>query len=90
MPEHEFVLVVWADAHSGAGSWSALDTDDKTEFLNQSVGMLVTEEQGGKPNHVTIAQSITQEGDYDHVLYILNSMVRHISYLEKANAEKER
>lgn len=90
MLEHEFVLVVWADAHSGAGSWSALDCDDKSEFLNQSVGMLVTEEQGGKPNHVTIAQSITQEGDYDHVLYILNSMVRLIHRLHNVNAENGR
>lgn len=90
MPKHEFVLVVWADAHSGAGSWSALDTDDKDEFLNETVGMLVTEEQGGKPNHVTVAQSVTQEGDYDHVLYILNSMVRGICRLEKANEQKGR
>lgn len=90
MPKHDVVLVVWADAHSGAGSWAELDVDDKSEFLNESVGLLVTEEQGGKPNHVTLAQSVSQEGDYDHVLYIVNSMVRHISYLDKSQAEKGR
>ena len=80
--EHEFVLVIWADAHAGSGHWAELDTEDLDEHLVQSVGMLVTDQDGGKPKHITLAQSKSPDGFYDHVIHIPNQMMREIKFLK--------
>lgn len=81
--EHDIVSVLWADAHAGAGHWAELDTDDLGEHLVLSVGLLVTDDNGGKPHHVTLAQSKSPDGFYDHVLYIPNGMVRELKVLQE-------
>lgn len=80
--EHEFVCVVWADAHEGEGSWSPLDPDDQSEHLVHTVGMLITDDQGGKARHVTIAQSKSPNDFYDHVIHIPVAMIRSICFLK--------
>lgn len=76
------VVVKWADAHSGPGHWAELDDDDKDEYLVQSIGFFIDTTQGGKPGHVTVAQSFTPDGDFDHVLYIPTAMVRTMQHLQ--------
>jgi hypothetical protein len=80
--EHELVLVIWADAHAGQGHWAELEEEDSGEHLVHSVGMLVPEEDGGKPKHLTLAQSKSPDGFYDHVIYIPSQMMREMKFLK--------
>ena len=80
--EHQYVLLVWADAHAGEGHWDTLDPDDKDEHLVTTCGMLITEADGGKPKHLTIAQSKSPDGFFDHVIHIPQGMVRTITFLK--------
>jgi hypothetical protein len=79
--EHQFVLIVWADAHAGEGHWDTLDPDDKDEHLVATVGMLVAEQDGGKPKHLTVAQSKSPDGFFDHVIHIPSAMMRSVTFL---------
>ena len=81
--EHQLVLVVWADAHQGEGHWATLDEEDKEEHLIQTVGMLIAEDDGGKPKHCTVAQSKSPDGFYDHVIHIPTGMVRSVTFLTR-------
>ena len=76
----EIILVEWADAHAGPGHWSDLD-EDTGEHIVRTTGFLITEEMGGKKLHLTIAQSQTPDGFYDHVIYIPSGMVRNLVHL---------
>lgn len=73
----EIILVEWADAHAGPGHWSDLD-EDTGEHIVRTAGFLITEEMGGKKLHLTVAQSQTPDGFYDHVIYIPSGMVRNL------------
>lgn len=76
------VLVTWHDAHSGAESWIAIKELDLEPAEVESVGFLLTEAEGGKPNHITLFQS--RIGDsIDHVLHIPLGMVQKIKVLMK-------
>ena len=80
--DFHLVFVVWADAHAGAGHWAELD-EDSDEHLVKTCGFLISPEEGGKVNHVTIAQSHSPDGFYDHVIYIPTGMVRNLEYLTR-------
>ena len=75
------VIVHWNDAHAdSAGSWVEPHNVDQRPYLVRSVGWLVAEDAGGKPGHMTIAQSIGAfDADdveaLDHVLHIPVGMV---------------
>lgn len=72
-------IVRWADAHAGADHWTPLgEMDDDGEYIVQSVGFLVPVDEGGKPDHVTLVQSITPDDHVDHVIHIPVGMVRTI------------
>ena len=74
------VLVTWHDAHSGAESWIAIKELDLEPAEVESVGFLLTEDDGGKPDHITLFQS--RIGDsIDHVLHIPVGMVQKIKVL---------
>jgi len=74
------VLVTWHDAHSGAESWIAIKELDLEPAEVESVGFLLTEAEGGKPNHITLFQS--RIGDsIDHVLHIPVGMVQKMKVL---------
>jgi hypothetical protein len=86
-PEPQPVLVKWADAHAGSGHWDELDTDDMDEHIVVTVGVLVTQDEGGKPKHLTVAQSKSPDGFYDHVIYIPQGMVRTVTFLQPFTTE---
>ena len=74
------VLVTWHDAHSGAESWINIKELDSDPAVVESVGFLLNEDNGGKPNHITLFQS--RIGDsIDHVLHIPVGMVQKIKVL---------
>ena len=76
-------MVVWADAHAGPHEWTPLEevAEEAEEYLVRSVGFHVPVGDGGKPEHVTLIQSITPDDEVDHSLHIPIGMVRGISVL---------
>ncbi len=80
--QYPMVVVKWADAHSGPGHWSELDPDDRDEYIVSTIGFVIDTTKGGKPGHVTVAQSYTPDDDFDHVLHIPSQMVRTMQYLQ--------
>ena len=74
------VVVHWADAHAGTEHWTPVEElDDDGEYIVASVGWLLPVDEGGKPDHVTLVQSLTVDDHVDHVLHIPVSMVRTIA-----------
>ena len=79
----EVVLVIWHDAHSGTNTWVHLeDYKDKQPYVVNSVGWLVPKRVGGKRDHVTIAQSWSDDDAVDSLLHIPVAMVQEIVILE--------
>lgn len=74
------VLVTWHDAHSGAESWINIKDLDSEPAVVESVGFLLNEDNGGKPNHITLFQS-RMEDSVDHVLHIPVGMVQKMKVL---------
>jgi hypothetical protein len=81
MSDPQYVVVKWADAHSGPGHWGELD-EDMGEHIVVTCGIHITEQDGGKPGHLTVAQSQTPDDFYDHVIYIPTGMMRSIEFLK--------
>jgi hypothetical protein len=73
---HPVVMVTWMDAHAATETWTPLDDIDQDPCIVVSCGFLLTVEQGGKPDHVTIYQSKTDNDDVDGVLCIPVAMVK--------------
>jgi len=77
-------LVIWHDAHGDASSWVDLDEiGDDGPCVVHSCGLRLKPGKGGKPGHVSIAQSMTHYGDVDSVLHIPSAMVVEIRDFEK-------
>lgn len=73
------VLVVWHDAHSGDEGWHAAGEIDSAPCVVETVGWLLPD---GKPNHVTVVQSVISGDDsLDGVLCIPVGMVVSIQVL---------
>jgi hypothetical protein len=70
-----YIYVTWRDAHSGTTTWTAPRDLDSEPFIVRSSGFLLAESEGGKKEHLTICQSVTPDGDIDHVLHIPIAMV---------------
>jgi hypothetical protein len=77
----EMVCVRWADAHAGEGHWSLLEDEDSGEHIVETVGLLIPPTEGGKKEHLTIAQSVSPDGFVDHVIFIPVSMSRSVTFL---------
>jgi len=72
------VIVVWADAHTNTTTWTAIEDLDQEEYLVETCGFLLATCDGGKPEHVTVYQSKTPDGEVDGVLNIPVGMVRQL------------
>jgi hypothetical protein len=79
--KYERVTVLWADAHAGDGHWATLDEGDQEEHIVTTSGYLIPTLDGGKPNHYTIAQSISPDEFVDHVIHIPSGMMRSVTFL---------
>ena len=78
------VIVEWADAHQSTMHWTSItELDNSGERMIRTVGFLLTVEDGGKEEHITIAQSWDNEEELvDNVLHIPISMVRQMSAVQ--------
>lgn len=71
------VVVNWHDAHSDrSGGWTHREEIDTDPYVVRSIGWRI--EPAPKPGHVTIAQSLGEEGVFDSVLHIPTGWVLSI------------
>ena len=78
------VLVIWHDAHAGTSTWEHVDElNDHDPYVVETVGFLLTTKQGGKKNHVSVAQSFSHEGYVDSLIHIPKKMVVRTISLER-------
>ena len=76
------VLVLWHDAHADVTSWTPMDeVGDDGPYVVESVGWLLQPGQGGKRNHLSLAQSRGQDEKIDSVLHIPQRMVVEVTVL---------
>jgi hypothetical protein len=75
MNELTYIYVTWRDAHSATTTWTAARDLDQDPYIVRTGGFLLSLADGGKEGHITIFQSITPDGDVDHVLCIPKEMV---------------
>jgi len=75
------VIVRWLDAHQGEGYWHALEDDNDDPHIISTCGWLIAEADGGKKNHVTVAQNLDPNGLVDHVIYIPAGMVDKVQVI---------
>lgn len=66
------VLVHWLDAHDETDTWVDVKEIEKDPCIITSIGFVI---ENGKPNHLTLAQSYSDELLYNNIIYIPNGMV---------------
>lgn len=88
----EIVLVEWHDAHAGTDTWTHVEElkNDSLPYVVLSVGFLLRDGMGGKPDHVTIVQSWSDDDALDSVLHVPNKMVRRVVVLKGLKNEAGR
>jgi hypothetical protein len=76
----KIAIVVWDDAHAIVdGSWTHLsELDDEDPYTVVSIGILLDVGRGGKPGHVSLAQSLTPDEFVDHITHIPQAMVKSV------------
>ena len=76
------VLVTWHYASSEVDGWTHIADLDRTPTAVETCGFLLTEDEGGRPGHVSIYQSrITGTDQVDSVIHIPQGMIQHIKVL---------
>ncbi len=80
---HPVVIVTWMDAHAATETWTPLDDIDQEPCMVNSCGFLLTADEGGKPDHITIYQSKTDSDDVDGVLCVPVAMVKTMKVFPK-------
>ncbi len=80
---HPLVMVTWMDAHAATETWTPLDSIDQEPCMVNSCGFLLTADEGGKPDHITIYQSKTDSDDVDGVLCVPVAMVKTMKVFPK-------
>ena len=87
--DFQMVLVKWADAHAyEGGAWVyAYDIEDTGEYIVQSLGWMLTEDNGAFKEHISIAQSWGADDAIDHIINIPKGMVRSIQFLQSFTKE---
>ena len=65
----------------------AQDIEDTGEYIVQSVGWLLTEDNGAFKNHLSVAQSWGADDAIDHIINIPTGMVRSVQFLQSFTKE---
>lgn len=74
------VIVIWHDAHSDQhGTWMELGDIDNNPYIVESCGFML---DGAKTGHVTLAQSKSHEGMFDHIIHIPQAMIVRVVHLK--------
>jgi hypothetical protein len=81
-----FVVVEWHDAHVGTDGWEARqDLVDDGPAIIESCGFLLTPEQGGKKNHVSIVTTWSEDDMVHSVFHIPEQMVQKVEVLVRSH-----
>ena len=81
-----FVVVEWHDAHVGTDGWEARqDLEDDGPAVIQRAGFLLTPEQGGKKNHVSIVTTWSEDDMVHSVFHIPEQMVQKVEVLVRSH-----
>jgi hypothetical protein len=81
-----FVVVEWHDAHVGTDGWEARqDLEDDGPAVIQSCGFLLTPEQGGKKNHVSVVTTWSEDDMVHSVFHIPEQMVQKVEVLVRSH-----
>jgi len=76
------VAVRWHDTHADVSGWvSLLGPHDKEPYEIVTIGIALDKKCGRKPGHVSIAQSLSQDGQVDSVLHVPKPMVKDVTEL---------
>jgi hypothetical protein len=78
MSEHAIVSVVWLDAHAASDGWFDIDDLDVEPCSVTTIGWLIAD---AKPDHVTVAQSLADDGELYAVFCIPIGMVKQVVVL---------
>jgi len=75
-------IVRWHDAHADVSGWGSLSgPHDRDPYQILTVGILLDKKTGRKPGHVSVAQSLSQDGFIDSVLHVPRAMVVDVAEL---------
>ena len=77
------VCITWADSHDIGGGWMELDQLDTEPCIVTTVGYLAG---GAKAGHVTVVQSIADDGTVRHAFAIPVGMVLDVVALDGSGA----
>lgn len=80
-------VVVWKDAHGDGATWQPYDATDPDPCLVTSVGYLLPKNHGGKPGHITVAQSTIRDEYVDSLLHIPRRMVVRKQIIGRVNVD---
>ena len=81
-----YVVVEWHDAHVGTDGWEARqDLIDDGPAVIESCGFLLTPEQGGKKNHVSIVTTWSADDMVHSVFHIPEQMVQKVEVLVRSH-----
>jgi hypothetical protein len=73
------VRVIWHDAHLASDGWCAPDDVSECACVVETVGWLVPD---GKADHVTVAQSVADDGEMYAVFCVPVGMVVSMSAVQ--------
>ncbi len=76
--ERTQVLVTWLDAHAASDGRCSVDDVDASSCRVETVGWLIPDVKAG---HVTVAQSVADDGDLYHVFCVPVGMVVSVQIL---------
>lgn len=80
------VLVEWHDAHVGVDFWEDRENlEDDGPCVVHSCGLLLTTENGGKENHVSLVATWSDDDMVHSVFHIPKQMVQRIEVLVRSN-----
>ena len=82
--------ITWHDAHADAWQWTEIsEVGTDGPYVVLSAGWLLEDDNGGKPGHVSIAQSFTCDEHVDSVIHIPQAMVVGIRTFDDIEAKDE-
>ena len=80
------VIVEWHDAHVGLDSWQSRENlvDDGPAVVH-STGFLLSEELGGKKNHISLVATWSADDMVHSIFHIPTQMVQRVDMLVRSH-----
>lgn len=80
------VVVEWHDAHTGSDGWEAReDVVDEGPAVVHTSGFLLTEDLGGKKNHISVVTTWSADDMVHSIFHIPKQMVQRVDMLVRSH-----